>query len=174
MLQQAKDITQHAKSAAAIIAFIFAVSMLGFIVVGQVYVDTQSRILIEAIAPSLRTLCFAVITTSATIIPLLMTMVSLASRSDNNFDEIFYIRLRIITWLGTVAIVASALLLLVISIPITESDNLRGWYGFIYIAVVMGASAIASLLVGIVVTLYKTMRGLIHQITPDFSEDETV
>ena len=170
MIQQTRNITTHAKSAAALIVIIFIISMGGFSIVGRVYSETQSRILLEAIAPSLRTLCFAVITTSATIIPLLMTMLSLARKTEMDFDETFYVRLRIITWLGTVALISATLLLLVISIPITESEGLRQWYGILYIAVVMGASAIASLLVGIIVTLYKTMLGLLEHLTPEFKE----
>ena len=170
MFQQTRNITQHARSAAIIIITIFIASMIGFSIVGRVYTDTQSRILLEAIMPSLRTLCFAVITASATIIPLLMTMISLARKVDSEFDETFYARLHVITWLGTVALISATLLLLVISIPITETDGLRRWYGIVYFAVVMGASTIASLLVGIIVTLYKTMRGLLEHLTPQFSD----
>lgn len=168
MIQQAKNLTQHARSAVAIIVLVFIISMIGFSIVGRVYSETQSRFLLEAIAPSLRTLCFAVITASATIIPLLMTMLSLARKVESSFDKTFYVRLRIITWLGTVALISATLLLLVISIPITESDGLRRWYGVVYVAVVMGASTIASLLVGIIVTLYKTMQGLLFNLTPGF------
>lgn len=169
MLQQTKNIFQHARNALTFSVIIFILAMIGFIVVGQVYSDIQSRQLLEAIAPSVRTLCFAVITTSATIIPLLMTMISLARKTDDEFDETFYIRLRIITFLGTLAIISATLLLLVISIPVTESDNLSNWYGAIYGAVVMGASAIASMLVSIVVTLYETMGGLLQYLTPKLS-----
>ena len=172
MIQQAQNITKHAKSTAAIILIIFVIAMVGFSIVGRVYSETQSRVLLEAIAPSLRTLCFAVITTSATIIPLLMTMLSLARKTDDDFDKIFYIRLRIITWLGTVALISATLLLLVISIPITEAERLRQWYGIMYIAVVMGASSIAALLVGIIVTLYKAMQGMLTYLTPSFSSED--
>lgn len=171
MIRQAKNLTQHARSTAAVIFIIFVISMVGFSIVGRVYSETQSRFLLEAVTPSLRTLCFAVITASATIIPLLMTMLSLARKVESDFDERFYIRLRIITWLGTVALVSATLLLLVISIPITESDGLRRWYGIVYIAVVMGASTIAALLVGIIITLYKTMQGLLFNLTPTFTEE---
>lgn len=93
-------------------------------------------------------------------------MLSLANRTDREFGQSFYIRLRIITFLGTVAIVSATLLLLVISIPLTETERLRRWYGVIYVANVAGASTIASLLVGIVVTLYKTMGGLLKHLIP--------
>jgi len=166
MIQQTKNIAHHAKGTAVIIGTVFVIAMVGFFLVGQVYSEIQSRQLLEAIAPSLRTLCFAVITASATIIPLLMTMISLANRTDREFDQSFYIRLRIITFLGTVAIVSATLLLLVISIPLTETERLRQWYGVIYVANVAGASTIASLLVGIVVTLYKTMGGLLEHLIP--------
>ena len=166
MIQETKNIAQYAKSTTLIITIVFAVALVGFFVVGQVYNDLQSRMLLEAIGPSLRTLCFAVITTSATIIPLLMTMISLARRTDREFDQSFYIRIRIITFLGTIAIVGATLLLLVISIPVTETDKLTEWYGFIYVAVVTGASTTAALLVGIVVTLYETMGGMLSYLTP--------
>ncbi len=57
-----------------------------------------------------------------------------------------------------------------ISIPSTENERLREWYGILYLAVVMGASTIAALLVGIIVTLYKAMQGLIEHLTPQFSD----
>lgn len=171
MIQQAKNLTKHARSTALVIIIIFIISMVGFSIVGQVYSETQSRFLLEAIAPSLRTLCFAVITASATIIPLLMTMLSLAYKAEREFDETFYMRLRVITWLGTIALISATLLLLMISIPITESDDLSQWYGTVYFAVVMGASIIAALLVGIIISLYKTMQGLLFHLTPKFPEE---
>jgi len=168
MIEQTKNIAHYAKKTTLVIAIVFSISLVGFFLVGQVYNDLQSRMLLDAIAPSLRTLCFAVITASATVIPLLMTMISLANRTERDFDPSFYIRIRIITFLGTVAIVAATLLLLVISIPITETDGLHQWYGITYVAVVTGASTISALLVGIVVTLYETIGGLLEHLIPKF------
>ena len=131
----------------------------------------QARGLLEAMTPSVRTLCFAVITSASTIIPLLLTTLSLARRVDQEFEETFYYRVKIIVLLGTVALASSILLLLFVSFPLTESENLRAWFRIVYILVVMGSAWISSLLISIAVTLYFILTDILHMLVPVFAQD---
>ena len=147
---------------------VFFAAIAGFLLVGSIYSDTQARGLIEALNPAIQTLCFAVITSASTIIPLLLAILGIANRVDNEFNPVFYARIKIIATLGTLALISAALLLLFITIPITESDALRTWYNIAYYFIIVGSSWITALLVSIVITLYKTLSGLIEFLTPEF------
>lgn len=149
-----------------VLTFMFA--LLGFLIVGRIYNDTQARGLIEALSPSVRTLCFAVITSSSTIIPLLLTVLSVARRSDTDFNQNFYRQVKVIAVLGTVALASATLLLLFVSIPVTESENLEAWFAIVYFIIVIGSAWVSGLLISISITLYYTLIGVINKLTPSF------
>jgi hypothetical protein len=153
---------------ASVVVFILAIS--GFLLVGSIYSDIQARGLIEALTPSIHTLCFAVITAASTIIPLLLTILSLTNRLDTEFDRAFYAQVQIIAMLGTIAIASSTLLLLFITMPLTENDGLRVWFSLAYYVIIAGAAWISALLVGIVATLYNALMGVISKLTPEFDD----
>lgn len=160
----------HQKSAFIGSVIIFVVAIAGFMGVGTIYSDTQARGLIEAMVPSLGTLSFAGITATSTVIALLLTVLGMARRADTEFDKTFYIRMRIIAMLGTVAMGVSIILLLILSIPLTENEALQTFFNVVYYCIMLLASLISALLFGIVITLYETVMGLIASLTPSFGE----
>ena len=151
---------------------VFVISIAGFLFVGGVYSNsTEARGLIDAMNPSIRTLSFAGITTVSTILALLLTILGVARRMDNDFERDFYAYIKIIGLLGITALISSTLLLLFISIPVTEAENLRAWYSAIYIILIVATSWVAGLLVSIVVTLYTTIMTLITTLMPSFESE---
>lgn len=148
------------------IAIVFIIAIAGFLLLGRIYSNTLARGLIDAMLPAMGTLCFAVITSASTVITLLMAVLGFANRMDNEFDHPFYVRIWFIATIATVALIMSSLLLLLITIPIIEADTLRVWYTAIYWVIVFFASSMMALLVGMIVSLYRTLFGLISLTSP--------
>ena len=168
MLRKLKESIFCVKEGYIAIVIVLMLALGGFFLVGRVYTDTLARGLIEAMLPSMRTLCFAVITSASTVITLLMAVLGFARRMDNEFDRAFYIRIWFIATIATASLILGAMLLLLISIPIIEAETLQTWYRVTYWVIVVCASTMMALLVGLIVSLYRTLYGLISIASPDF------
>ncbi|MEQ8677379.1 MAG: hypothetical protein RLP44_17830 [Aggregatilineales bacterium] len=142
------------------------------LLIGGIYSDTQARSLIEAMAPSLRTLCFAIITASATIISLLLTTVGFAHRLNNDFDARFYKEIKLIARLCTLLLILSVTILLILTMPITENDNLKAWFSAVYYVVIFSSGLLSALSVGTIILLYKTVDDIINVVYPDQDMDQ--
>src|SRR5690606_2002435 len=106
---------------------------------------TQAQGMSEAMAESTRTPCLAIITASATIIPLTLTMLSFIHEVDRDFDVAFYAQIQTIVFLSSSALILSVLILLMLSIPLVESDAFQGWFKVMYYVLIFGVSAISGL-----------------------------
>ncbi|MCA9913590.1 MAG: hypothetical protein KC496_09590 [Anaerolineae bacterium] len=151
---------------------IFLAAIIGAFFIGRIYSDTQARDLIEAMAPSLRTLCFAIITAAATMISLLLTTVSFTHQIDNTFDKSFYGQIRLIARLSTIALILAVSVLLALSIPLTESDALRPWFSAAYYLLTLAAATLAAFIVATIILLFQTMSDIIYVVNQEF-RDET-
>lgn len=104
---------------------------------------------------------------SGTILALMLTLVGLVKRVDQDFDPPIYQRIARVSMLSTLSLVGSVALLLVLTMPVGEFDKMpEQWYpGFykVLFAMIVGLSA---LLVATVVLLYQTVTTLIASITP--------
>lgn len=111
-----------------------AIALGGQWLVGQVYNGYEARQLLESVASSSLYLGSSIVTASATIIALMLTMLSMSKNSDNQFDSVFYKQIQIIATLSSVALSAGILLLLFLSVPLQESEQVPGsWYRTIYL-----------------------------------------
>ena len=142
-------------------------ALLTAILIVNVYSDTQARVMIESMSPSARTLSFAVMTASATIIPLMLTILSFASRLEREFDRIFYRQVKLISLMSSIALILSVLVLLILTIPVLESDSLQSWFRAIYYILVFCVSILAGLIVSVVLLLYRTVTDIIGIVQPE-------
>ena len=135
--------------------------------VGQVYSGTEARNLLEAMLPSARSVGSAVVTASGTILALMLTMLSLTNQARSSFDRVFYQRVERIGLLSTIALAMGTLLLLFLSIPIQESQQVpSSWYSYVYYVVIALTASLSGLLVAIVLMLYNAMTSLIQVLRP--------
>ena len=135
--------------------------------IGQIYSGFEARQLLETMIPTTRTLCFAIITASSTILALMLTLLSLTNQVDSDFDQTFYRRVERIGLLSTITLITAILLLLFINLPLQESDDLPGsWFTAIYYVIITFSAAIAGMLVAVVLMLFTTISGLIDVICP--------
>lgn len=143
-------------------------------VVGQIYSGYEARQLLEAVTRSAHYLGSAVVTASATIMALMLTMLSLTKQSsDDEFDSLFFKRIEIIGFLSAISLAAGILLLLFLSVPLQESDKVpSSWFRIIYYILIAFVAALSGLVVSIVLMLQNTISSLIDIVRP--SEDEDI
>lgn len=136
--------------------------------IGQVYSGYEARQLLQGATSSSLYLGSSIVTASATIIALMLTMISLSKRSNSQFDSIFFRRIQRIGLLSTIALIAGILLLLFLSIPLQESDNVpTAYFKVIYYVLITYVGALSGLLVAIVLMLLNAINSLIDIVRPD-------
>lgn len=142
------------------------VSLSGTLLVGYV-TDLKALRLLEAMLPSTRFLCSAVMTASATTLALMLTLLSFSKETERNLRSTHYERIKQITLLDTVVFVAATLLLLLINIPLQESEGtLSAWYSTIYYTMIVYVSLLGGTLIAVMLMLYNAARNLILVIHP--------
>lgn len=137
-------------------AFLF----VAITVVGNVSTFEAQRLL-SSVLPTIRFLGSSVLAAGATIMALMLTLLSLTYSSEYQFREIHFRRIRQISLLSTVAIVASVVLLLFLGVPVEEADQLRLYYDIVYYSITAAASLLGGLLVAVVLMLHRTITGLV-------------
>lgn len=124
--------------------------------------DWQGYSVLQSTLPTTRFLCSALITSSATILALMLTILSLGTTSDVPLSKGFYAQIRRVARLDTIAFVGAVLFLLTISVPLSESENVpTQWYDIIYYLNVAISCALAGLVVAIVTMLYQAIDAAI-------------
>lgn len=144
-------------------------AIAGQLVVGQIYGGTEARRFLEAMIPSSRYVGSGVITASATILALMLTMLSLSRHATSSLESEFFKRVEQIGLLSTIGLIGSVLLLLLLSMPIEESQQLpSSWYTFVYYFFVALTAGVAGTLVTIVLMLYNALKTIITVLSPDY------
>ncbi len=92
---------------------------------------------------------------------LMLTLLSLTYTSEYDFREVHYRRIRQISVLSTVAIVASVVLLLFLGMPVEEAERFRIYYDIVYYTIIAAASLLGGLLIATVLMLHRTIAGLV-------------
>lgn len=149
-----------------------AIALGGQWLVGQIYSGYEAQQLLEGMAQSAHYLASSIVTASATIIALMLTMISLSKQSDNQFDSIFFKRIERIGTLSAIALAAGILLLLFLSIPLQKSDQVpSSWFTVIYYFLTGFIAGLAGLVVSIVMMLLNAISSLIDVVRPTQEED---
>lgn len=139
----------------------FVVILLGLFTVGSVS-GFEARSLLSSMLPTARFLYSAVITASATILALMLTLLSLSYNSQSTLRPVHYNRVKQIALVDTVTFVTAIAFLLVLVVPLRETDNVPAsvYQVYFYVALV-GAAILGGLVVSIVLMLYTTVRDMI-------------
>lgn len=117
--------------------------------------------LLESILPTIRFLSSSVMAAVATVMALMLTLLSLTFTSRWEFREVHYRRIGQISILSTIAIILSVGVLLFLGLPVEEAEQLRFYYDVVYYSLTAAASLLGGLLIAIVLMLHTTIRGLI-------------
>lgn len=135
--------------------------------IGSVYHKVEAIQLIETVASAGLYLGSAIATASATILALMLTLLGLTRRSDNDFDAAVYRQIARVSNLATFSLLGSLLLLVILVLPIGEFEEVPdSWFPTLYNVLFGMIIGISSLLASTVVMLLFTVRRVVAGITP--------
>ena len=149
-----------------------ATAFIGQWLVGNIYSGWEARKLLEAVTSSALYFSSSIVTAAATIIALMLTMLGLTRDSDSEFDSIFFKRIQRIALISTITLISGVLLLLFLSVPVQESNEVpSSWYTVIYYILIGAIALLSGLIVAVVLMLYNAVTSLIDTVRPSMDED---
>ena len=143
------------------------VAFLSRLAIGRYYSGIEARELLVHMGDSALYLSAAVATGSATIIALMLTLMGLMREARDEFQRAVHGRIRTIAWLSAISLIGSLLLLVFLTIPVVESDEIAtGWYRTLWWAYSGGIAVVSGLFVSVVLTLLVTIIGSVDALRP--------
>lgn len=134
---------------------------------GMVYSQAEAKDLIATLSKSGLYLGSAMATSSGTTLALMLTLIGLVRRANQDFGAPVYRRINNVSLLSTLSLIGSVFLLLALTMPVGEFERLPNqWYPTLYNTLYGMVVGLGGLLVGTVVLLYGTIQDLIANIAP--------
>lgn len=122
----------------------------------------EAKELIKNSIAGLNTLCNTIALASATILALLLTLISLSAGSGSKLKNEYYKNVLQIAKLDTAVFIASVTTFLIFNLPITESENVPpNWFSWIYYSSLAISSVLSAALIVVVLMLYNTVVNII-------------
>lgn len=122
----------------------------------------EAKILIRTSLPGINSLCNTIVLASATILALLLTILSVSSSTKSRLKEDHYKQVLYIAKLDTVVFVVSMIVFQLMNIPITEADNVPAtWFSSIYYVSLALAAVLSGALISVVLMLYNAVANII-------------
>lgn len=148
------------------------VTIIVIITTGNIYSTSQAKLLLESVQQASLYYGSAVVTAAATILALMLTILSLAHGKLEDPDKDVFVRLRAITTLCVVSFIQSIVLLLVVSFPVQKFENVDGeWFRYGYYAVTIWNGMLAANMIGTILILSGIAKGVIGSLSPDFDKE---
>lgn len=146
---------------------VVAVGVAGHVASGSIYSALEAREMMDALSRPALYLGSAVAASAATIVALMLTLLSLIRRADAEFDASMYKRIYRISQLGAWLLAGAVILLLLMTMPIGEFDEIpNGWFSTLYKVMYWMVVILSAMLVALVTLLFSTIRDLIANVTP--------
>lgn len=143
-----------------IIAAILAIT--GSFLVGNLS-GNEAKQLIDIFIPGLNTLCNTIVLASATILALLLTVLSLSTSSNSRLKDSHYRHILLIAKVDTIVFVVSLLSFQLFNTNITQSDQIPAhWFDVIYYTILIISSCLCGALISVVLMLYNTVTNIIQ------------
>lgn len=147
------------------------VALAGMIIV-NVSTGSEARLLLEGMLPSIRFLCSAVMTATATVLALMLTLLSITSTQEEQLKSLHYDRVRQIAKADSVTFAAALILLLVVSVPLAEPSEVPdNWYTIVYYVAVLYTAGVGGALITVILMLYNAVTDLIGVMHPAEQSD---
>ena len=133
----------------------------------------EARQLLDSVLPTVRFAASAYVAGGATILALMLTLLTFTISHDIEYQPAHYQRIRQIAALNCAVIVASVIVLMFLSFPLGEADTTQWWHQWVYYAVLLGGSLTGGAFISIILMLYYAVRELI-QVGLDPSQSQLV
>lgn len=121
----------------------------------------EARRLLEGVLPTVRFAASAYVAGGATILALMLTLLTFSISHDLEFRASHYRRIRDISALTTAVIAGSVVLLMFLSFPLGEADVDQGWYLWVFYGVLLGGAVAGGVFIALILMLYYAIRGLV-------------
>ncbi|MBO3097342.1 hypothetical protein [Gelidibacter pelagius] len=122
----------------------------------------EAKILIKSSLPGINTLCNTIALASATILALLLTLLSLSSSTESKLTKEHYQHVLLIAKIDTTIFILAIILFQLLNIPITEADNVpSSWYATIYYISLALSSLLSGGLISVVLMLFNAVSSII-------------
>lgn len=138
------------------------VTSLGTFLIGNLS-GYQAKQLIESSLPGVNTFFNTIVLPSATILALLLTLLSLSRGSQSKLKKDHYLYVLSIAKLVTIVFVSSIISFLLLNLPITEAEDVPyQWFQYIYYISIGLASLHCGAIIAVVLMLYNTISDIIN------------
>lgn len=174
MLKYFKYFKEPSLRRALIVAWTIAIVVtVGVIIVtGNIYSIHQAKNLVEAVQKATLYYCSAIITAAATIIALMLTLLSLTHNKMEQPQKEIFIRLNAITHLSVIAFVEAIILLLIISFPVEDFKNMEAtWYHYSYYIITIWNGMLAAHMIATILILRGITKNIIGYLSPDYDDE---
>ncbi len=151
--------TKRAITGGVIAMFVFG---LGNFLLGELS-GYEAKDLITKSVSGINTLCNTIVLASATILALLLTVLSLSSGTDSKLKEDYYQYIMKIAKVDTAVFITALGTFLLFNLPITESENVpSSWYTWLYYTSLAMTSLVAAALIVVILMLYSSVVSIIR------------
>ncbi|QZH75649.1 MAG: hypothetical protein JY451_03300 [Erythrobacter sp.] len=135
--------------------------------IGTVYSSAEATQLIEALSRAGLYLGSAIVTASVTTLALMLTLIGMLRKMDEDFDDETYRSVDLIARLATAALMVGLFVLLAYTLPVGEFEKLPpDWYPYLYDGLFAATVVMVGLIAATVTVLYRTLRRVIMRLTP--------
>lgn len=136
--------------------------------IGTIYSSGEAIALLESLQQSGLFVGSATATASATTLALMLTLIGMVRRADEDFSHATYENIGRVAKLTTAALMSSLVLLLILAFPVGEFDGIpKYWYPALYEGLFAGITVTIGLLAATVALLYRTVHYVIAKVTPE-------
>lgn len=143
-----------------------AVALIGTLAVGHTS-GAEGQHLVQSMLPTTRAFTSTAMIASATILALMLTLLSLSANANSTLKPIYYRRIRHIALVDVSVFIAATLFLLLLNLPLERADKVpMSLYSVMYYANVIFSAALGGAIIAIVLMLYHTVRDMIRIVGP--------
>lgn len=138
----------------------------------------EAKILLKDSISGLNILCNTIVLASATILTLLLTLLSVSSGSKTTLKKRHYQQVLSIAKIDVILFISSLIIFQLFNIPIMESEKVpTSWFDVIYWTTLIASSTISGMMITVILMLYTAVTNLIAIIGlgedhPMLSKDE--
>ncbi|RCW91339.1 hypothetical protein [Winogradskyella arenosi] len=134
---------------------------MGVFMLGNV-TGYEAEHLLEESLGGLNMLCNTIVLASATILALLLTLLSVSFGTEMSLKKVHYQQVLSIAKFDVILFVAALILFQFFNIPIIESDNVpTHWFSIIYWVTLAMTSVISGMMITVILMLYSAITNLI-------------
>lgn len=142
------------------------VGLAGSLSVGHV-TGAEAYRLVQGLLPTARFMSSGVMAAAATILALMLTLLGISRNTTSQLKVIHYRRIRRVSLLTVISLIASIIQLSFLVIPLQETEAVpTSWYNVLYYTLLFASALLGSLITTVVLMLYSTITGLIELIEP--------